>query len=418
MLASAQTFGFEENCRRLAKRYRGKLSIRYEDIELTICNWSASGCLVETEGLDPRKRLHLVILCEDGDIVIKVHFEVIRTESATKTVDRVALRFIFDNSMDSATLAAHSRNVENDLPSRKESLLKAGRPVYIEEMQRQAEAGESHAAGWGRLVPFILTVLVIFAIGAIILPHIRSQLAMKIGEKERYITLATNRLEAAQIQHKALTGKMANAKQIFEQTSISLTPEQKNLFKLGIEQIEGELALQSVHIQMLESNLKEVKRGNYFYEKEALGPFSTQFQVDSAPFLTQLLSEIADESRLYPKTPEDVFRYQKVARQRYENAVAEFETNKAKLGMLNEFEERYVGLVKRGALPENTLLFLKRDKQTLLIEQERLHATMELLNENWKNTTEGNFTLEVRLFDKFNPSPNPPPSTFDYNFTR
>lgn len=410
---SSKAFEFEENCRRLAKRYRDRLSIRYQEGDVSLCNWSATGCLVELDDPDPEERLTLLIPCEDGIIAIKTHFEIIRIEEG-----RAALRFVFDNAMDAAILAAHAKNAETDQPVYQEQLLKAGRPVYMEEIHRQAEADEVHLTQWGRLIPFIVTIVVIIGIGAIVIPHIRSQVAMKIGERERYIALANNRLEAAKVQHEALLQRMNNAKSIVEKTPIPLTMEQRTLFQLGIEQIQAELSLQALNLEMLESNLIEVKRGNFFYEKEAFGPFSAQFHIDSAPYLTQLLTEIAHESRLYPKTQEDAARYQQVARQRFENAAAEAETNKAKLAMLTEFQDRYEGLVAKGALPHSTLLFLKRDLQLLLIEQERLSTTVELLEANWKSTLEGNFTMETRLLDKFNPSPNPPPATFDYNFTR
>jgi|GEM_PF-3189666 len=363
--------------------------------------------------MEPGERLTLVIPCEDGSVSLQVHFRIIRAEG-----NQLALRFVFDDAMDSAVLAAHARNTETREPSRKEDLLKAGRPVLMEELHQEAEKREAHRARWGRLVPFLATILVIIAIGSIIIPHIRSQLAMKIGERQRYITLAGHRLEVAKLQRQALLQRITYAQTIAEKTRVVLSPEQQALFKLGIGQLAGEIELQAINIRMLESNLEEVRKGNFFYEKEALGPFSARIQMDSAPFLTQLLGEIADESRFDPKTPDDARRYQQVARQRYQNAVAEFETNKARLAMLDEFAKRYKGLAAKGAISQNTLLFITRDRQMLAIEQERLGATLELLKENWENTLADNFTLETRLFDKFNPSPNPPPTTSDYNLVR
>ena len=406
-------FEFEENSPRLAKRYQGRLSIRYQGQEMEIGDWSATGCLLKTRELDPEQRLTLEVPCEDGGISLSVRFQVIRSGE-----DGTALRFVFDDAADSAVLAAHALNVETREPSLKEELLNAGRPVLMEELRQEAEAREAHKAKWGRLVPFLVTILVIVGIGSIIVPHIRSQLAMKIGERERYVTLATNRLEVAKLQQRALTQRMTHARSIVEKTRVPLSAEQQTLFDLGIGQLEGEIELQSVHIEMLKANLAAVRGGNFFYEKEALGPFSAHIEMDAAPFLTQLLAEIADESRYYPKTPEDIKRYQQVARQRYENALAEFETNKTRIATLDEFHQRYKGLAARGAISQNTLLFLKRDRQLLAIEAQRLASSLELLKENWENAMANNFTLELRLLDKFNPSPNPPPSISDYNFVR
>ena len=410
MVTTNDVYEYEANSRRLANRYRGRLSILRNGHEVTVCNWSATGCLLDVHRLQPFETLELVIPCQDGNLILRVHFKIVRTDDE----GRIGVKFIFDNPMDAASLAAHARNVEAKRPSYRAELLRAGRPVEM-ELQEQEKEDEPPQDGDGtprpsrfrRYLPLAIVVVVSVVLAFIILPHVQSQFLMKLGEKKRYVLLAEKRLAAARVQLQSLERKYQNANDVFTRTPIQLTNEQKALFKLGMDQIQAAIELQNVNIQMLEANLQEVKRGNFFFEKEALGPFSTQKPEDTAPFLTELLAEIAAESRNYPRNATEALRYQQVAKLRYENAVAEFEANKVKLAAVNGFLKQYEPLVAKGALPRNTLVVLKRDRDLLLIEQERLRMTMALLEDNWKDTQDGNFMLETRLLEKFNPIGKP-----------
>ena len=381
-------------------------------------NWSPGGVLLEIPGaLLAKERLEsadLLLPCTDGIQSVPVTLRPVRESHTGWGCDFIDLTprttAILTTYADavlhgfSVSLAELERAGENPAGPEAESA------HLLEEPPRSTVAIFWSRFPLKRLLFAFVFLLLIAAIGSLVVPFFMNRFLSRMKEGDGYLEVASSRLRTAEITVEDLDAKIRTVRSILDPSTpgasrLPISPEQKRMLELGLAQLENERRMVEVHMDIFRANVASIRKGNYFFEQAVLHNYGTESHTDPAPYITQILTDIAVSSRIEPHTDDDIRKYLLVAHARVQQAEFELKSSQVQREALEKILARAVGQRQSGALPYNSIELMQRDIALLRLDEARLEQMLTVLRDNVAAVQKGNFMYETNLLQRFDPQP-------------
>lgn len=377
-------------------------------------NWSPSGVLLEIERttLDPAQleSATLQLPCRDGSHALSVSLRPIRANR-----EGWACAFIDLPPRDLAVLTTYAdamlhgftiTTADLDSASANPSAAEESAPLLEEPIPGAWD--QSKARPTLRRAFFVLVLIGVLAFaGSMIIPFFTQRFLSRLKEGEGYLQIAESRLRTAQIIIDDLDAKIRTVTSLLDSNQpqekrLPISTEQKRMLELGLNQLENERKMATVHIEVLRKNLSSIQQGNYFFEQSILHNYGTESRTDPAPYVTQILTDIAVSSRVEPHKPDDIQKYLRVAKARVQQAEFQLQSAHVQRQALEAILARSSG-TQQGALPYNSIELMKRDIALLKLDEARISDLLTVLRDNVQAVSSGNFMYETNLLERFSP---------------
>lgn len=408
----------EIHCARMHRRFTYPLSISLDGNVYPLVNWSEGGVLVSMPSLSLHKEQHvygeLMIPCADGMYSLPVQLCPLRETSegwACKFVDMpprelAILKFFIEIVLrgDSVLMAELdgagriARNPDPKPPDATPSPL-GDTPGTWQKLSR---------VPWKYTLLILSLLLLIGLLGFFIVPYIAGNVWQKLSKASNMETVAQSRVVAANLATQDLDNKIAAVESLLRGDvagtgGVTLRPEQKHALEIGLAQLLTEREMAQVHLQVLETNLELIRRGDFLIEESIFAGYNTDVRLSTPPYLSDILTDLSAGNRMFPQTAEDREKFGRVANARLSQARHNHQATAVKRQTLEVIVGRAEKAAAASALPQNTLDLMKRDLELLRIEEQRLDDIIVLLEENVQAVKDGNFTYELQLLQKFDP---------------
>ncbi len=279
----------------------------------------------------------------------------------------------------------------------------------LEEPPRPSAAIFWDRIPFKRLLFALAFVVLITAIGSLVVPFFVKRFMTRMKEGDGYLEVARSRVETAEISLSDLDAKIRTVQSILDPkgsaSHLPVSPEQRQMLQLGLDQLQNERQMVKVHMNIFQANVASIQKGNYFFEQSVLHTYGTDSHTDPAPYITQILTDIAVSSRIEPHTPDDVQKYLLVARARVQQAEFELQSSRVQRTALEKILSRATSQRQNGTLPYNSIELMNRDIELLKLDESRLTQMLAVLRDNVAAVQKGNFMYETNLLQRFDPQP-------------
>jgi hypothetical protein len=404
----------EIHCARMHRRFSFPLSLSFGGQVQPLENWSQGGILVKVPENTFRtgeiETAELMIPCSDGMYSLPVQLFPLRstvTGWACKFVDmppreQAILKFFTEivlrgDNVLMAELDAAGRIARNPEP----------RPPSTQTIPSEKEGNDrAHFRLPVKYIALVAALVAVVALlGYFIVPYVAGNILQKFSKSSNLETVAQSRVLTANLAVQDLDNKIRAVEEMLAGSSggLSLRSEQRDALEIGLSQLRTEREMALVHLQVLETNLDLIRRGDFLIEEAVFSGYNTDARLSTAPYLGEILSDIAVGGRMFPQTEEDRRKFGRVAQARLAEARHNFQATKVKRETLEKIVERAEKAAQASAFPQNTLDLLRRDVELQRIEEQRLQDIIALLEENVEAVQQGNFTYELQLLQRFDP---------------
>ncbi len=244
------------------------------------------------------------------------------------------------------------------------------------------------------------------------MPTLINRISSRLSESDHYTLLASSRVRSTEMALNDVAGKIRLAQHILGEGPASGAPvpissEQRQVLLLGVDQLHSEKERLEVHLEILRTNEAAVSRGDYFYEQSALGAYDSAIRSDPAPYVTEILADVAANARMTPREPERIKKFLAIARSRVEQAAHELRSVRVQRQALERILSRASSEDRDGSLPFNAIEMIRRDASLLQSQEAYWRSAIELLRSNVTAVESGDLTFETNLLERFNPNPTP-----------
>ncbi len=420
--SAPQRSGFraEANCLRLNHRLVSPVTVELRGRVFPARDWSPAGIFLvdrdrDLEPLDAESA-EIRLPCVDGELRIAATLELVRS-----VADGFGFRIKTNPRREARILARYAEEIETGVPPSLDDLEDAAKSEEPSATNPTDPSSPIPSPGtppprWSTKHWLLAGAfaLVIVALASAVLPSFLTRFVSRLSEPEHYKLVAASRVRSAELAVHDIDGKIRTAKSLLGEdgnpsAKVRLTSEQEQLLRLGVDQLESERERLLVHLKILRSNADSVGRGDFFYEQSTLAAYGVESGSDPAPYLTDVLADVAASARLRPQAPEDIEKFLLVARGRVEQAEHEFRSFTIQRTALEKILERSVAGERVGSMPFNALELMRRDIALLEVSEAQSKATLRLLRENLAAVSRGDLTFEINLLDRFDPRPSSQP---------
>ncbi len=279
----------------------------------------------------------------------------------------------------------------------------------LEEPPHSAWSVFWHRVPLKRILFAAVFLMLIVGVGSLVVPFFVKRFMTRMKEGDGYLEVAQSRIRTGDIALRDLDAKIKTVKSILDPqgggSHLPISLEQKQMLQLGLDQLENERRMVDVHMDIFRSNLALIRKGNYFFEQSVLHNYGTESHTDPAPYITQILTDIAVSSRIEPHSPDDVKKYLLVAQARVKQAEFELKSSQVQRAALEKILARSTSPRQNGVLPFNSIELIHRDIDLLKLDEERLEEMLAVLRDNVRAVENGNFMYETNLLQRFDPQP-------------
>lgn len=407
----------ELHCARMHRRFTFPLTMSLRGRVYPLVNWSEGGVLAAVDRTLLQQNVvefaELLLPCSDGIYSLPVQLKPLRA-----TAEGWACQFV-------------------DLPSREQAILRffaeillRGDGVLMSELdaagkitqhvvaavpppKEDAKTARELVLPMGIRIPMrhaVLIgalVLVVAILGYFVLPMVGAGIMRKFTKQDHLEAVAAGRVEAARLGIQDLDQKIAAVEEFLERGAPGgITPlraEQRRALEVGLEQLKTEREMARVHLGVLETNLEMIRKGDFLLEEAVFSGYETDTRLKQAPYLSEVLNDLALSSRTSPQSEEDRSKFVRVAEARLAQARFAYDSVSTRRETLEKIVARAEMAGNASAFPQNTLDLLRQDLRLLEIEQARVNDTIGLLEANLEAVKKGNFTYEMQLLQRFDP---------------
>jgi len=408
----------EQHCARLHRRVTFPLHLSTGGQMFAVINWSVGGILVDAGNhvlrLGRVENGELLIPCTDGVFSLSVRFQPVR-----HAAQGCGCQFVDLPLREQAILHYYVDAVTEGRPTSMEELDEAGQngratllapaPASTppSEPSEPATTAVPPSLARRRRVMIGVMGLILALIGFFVLPYVGGSIMKKFTRPGEYLKVAESRVEAAQLNIRDLDRKIASLNELMagNQGMGTLHAEQVRILELGLGQLQTERDMAAVHLRVLEANRDLIEKGDFLIEETIFSGYNTDSRLSPAPYLTEVLTDLAAGRRMEPRTVEDREKFSLIAQARLEQAQHSLEAVRIRQASLAAIVERAEKAGIASALPLNKLDEMRRDQALYGVEEKRIESLIALLQENVAAVASGNFIYETQLLQRFDPRP-------------